>query len=117
MKAIALFVLLATSAQSSDVTHVWGRITAVTQSGLQVDRTSSPIRNPLTVAASATSPSTPPQNSREACLRTCARVGVDIIGIATRTGVQATRVIVYEGNRPVRMTAGAPVTATNGSTR
>ena len=46
------------------------------------------------------------------------RVGrtVDILGIETaKSGVQATRVIVYEGNRPVRMPAGARVTAADGS--
>jgi len=113
-----LFVLLATSAQSSDVTHVWGRITAVTQSGLQADQNF--IADPqsayrrgkrnITFNSATKFQGSLPQDLREG--RT-----VDIIGIATRTGVQATRVIVYEGNRPVRMTAGAPVTATNGSTR
>ncbi len=45
------------------------------------------------------------------------RVGrtVDILGRETSAGVQATRVIVYEGYSPVRMPAGARVLAPNGS--
>ena len=46
------------------------------------------------------------------------RVGriVDILGLETAiSGVQATRVIVYEGNRPVRMPAGIRVIAPDGS--
>ena len=43
---------------------------------------------------------------------------VDIIGLETTDpGVQATRVIVYEGNAPVRMPAGARVIAPDGSVR
>jgi len=46
------------------------------------------------------------------------RVGrtVEIIGRETTvSGVQATRIIVYEGNHPVRMPAGARVIAPDGS--
>lgn len=46
------------------------------------------------------------------------RIGrtVDIIGLETTdSGVQATRVIVYDGNAPVRMSAGAQVIAPDGS--
>ena len=46
------------------------------------------------------------------------RVGrtVDIIGLETKdSGVQATRVIVYDGKVPVRMPAGARVIAPDGS--
>jgi hypothetical protein len=118
MKALALFVLRATSALSSNVTHVWGRITAVTQNGFQVDQNFNADpqsayrrgKRNITFKSATKFQGRLPQDLRVG--RT-----VDIVGVATRTGVPATRVIVYEGNRPVHITAGARVTATNGSTR
>lgn len=40
---------------------------------------------------------------------------VDILGTKAGSAVRATRVIVYEGNRPVRMPKGARVIEPNGA--
>jgi hypothetical protein len=42
---------------------------------------------------------------------------VDIIGLETDSGVQATRVVVYEGGAPTRISHGAAIAAPNGSRR
>jgi hypothetical protein len=97
--------------------RVWGRITAINKSGFEVDQNfnadpqSGYRRGKRQVTFNSTT-------KFEESARQDLRVGrtVDIIGIEiTNLGVQATRVIVYEGNRPVRMCAGARMISPDGS--
>jgi hypothetical protein len=101
----------------ANITHVWGRITAVTEEGFVVDQNfnadpqSGYRRGKRQIILNW-------DTEFEESARQDLRVGrtVDIIGLKTSDlGVQATRVIVYEGNAPVRMPAGAVVTTPDGS--
>ncbi len=115
--ALSLFVTATLTAQPG-VEHVWGRITALNKSGFEVDQNfnadpqSAYRRGKRQITLNSTT-------KFEESARLDLRVGrtVDIIGVETTTnsGVQAKRVIVYEGNRPVRMHAGARVISTDGS--
>ena len=96
---------------------VWGRITAINKSGFEVDQNfnadprSGYRRRKRQITFNSTT-------KFEESTRQDLRVGrtVDIIGIDTmNSGVQARRVIVYDGNRPVRMPAGVRVTSPDGS--
>jgi hypothetical protein len=103
----------------ANITHVWGRITVVTKDGFEVDQNfnadpqSGYRRGKRQITLSS-------DTKFEERARQDLRAGrmVDIIGLETTDpGVQATRVIVYEGNAPVRMPAGARVIAPDGSVR
>lgn len=97
--------------------HVWGRIKSVGKSGFVVEQN-----------YGATDPHSAyrRQNRRividshtrfEDSAREDLRPGrdVDVIGTKDGSAVRATRVIVYEGNRPVRMPAGTRIIEPNGS--
>lgn len=114
--ALSLFVAATVLAQQG-LEHVWGRITAINKLGFEVDQNfnadpqSGYRRGKRQITFNSTT-------KFEGSARQDLRVGrtVDIIGTeTTNSGVQATRVIVYERNAPVRMPAGAQVISTNGS--
>ena len=114
--ALALFVTATVLAQPRSE-HVWGRVSAMTKSGFEVDQNfnadpqSGYQRRKRQITFNS-------KTKFEASARQDLRVGrtVDIIGLETTdSGVQATRVIVYDGNVPVRMPAGARVIAPDGS--
>lgn len=114
--ALSLFVTATVLAQPG-LEHVWGRISAMTKSGFELDQNfnadpqSGYRRGKRQITFNS-------KTKFEESARQDLRVGrtVDIIGIeTTNSGVQATRVIVYEGNRPVRMRAGARVISPDGS--
>jgi len=118
IRALFLFVTAIAFAQPRGLEHVWGRISAVTKSGFEVDQNFN--ADPL--SAYRRGKREIQLNSRtkfQDSAREDLRVGrtVDILGRETSAGVQATRVIVYEGYRPVRMPAGARVIAPDGSVR
>jgi len=118
MRVLALFLFVAATAfAQARSEHVWGRISAVTKSGFEVDQNFN--ADPQSGYRRGKREITFTSKTRfEGSAREDLRVGrtVDILGIETaKSGVQATRVIVYEGNRPVRMPAGARVTAADGS--
>ena len=118
MRVLALFLFVTAIASAQPrLEHVWGRISAMTKSGFEVDQNfnadpqSGYRRGKRQITFNS-------QTKFQGSAREDLRVGrtVDILGLeTTNSGVQATRVIVYEGNRPVRMPAGARVTATDGS--
>jgi hypothetical protein len=114
--ALSLFVTTTVLAQPG-LEHVWGRITIIDKSGFEVDQNfnadphSGYRRGKRQITFNSTT-------KFEESARQDLRVGrtVDIIGIeTTNSGVQATRVIICEGNRPVRMRAGARVIPADGS--
>jgi hypothetical protein len=97
--------------------HVWGRISAINKSGFEVDQNfnadprSGYRRGKRQITFNS-------ETKFEDSARQDLLVGrpVDILGRETTDGgVHATRIIVYEGNAPVRMPAGARVTAPDGS--
>jgi hypothetical protein len=115
---VSALILLVTAAAFAQVRleHVWGRISAVTKSGFEVDQNfnadpqSGYRRGKRQITFNS-------KTKFEESAREDLRIGrtVDILGReTTRSGVQAARIIVYEGNRPVRMPAGAQVMSTNG---
>lgn len=117
MRILALSLCLAATVLAQPrLEHVWGRISAINKSGFEVDQNFNADpqsgyrrgRRQITVTS---------ETKFEESAREDLRVGrtVDIIGRETDSDVQAARVIVYEGNAPVRMTAGARVTAPDGS--
>jgi Domain of unknown function (DUF5666) len=117
MRIRALFLFVAATAFAQPrLEHVWGRISALTKSGFEVDQNfnadpqSGYRRGKREIKFNS-------KTKFEESAREDLRVGrtVDILGLETSSGVQATRVIVYEGNRPVRMPAGARVIAPDGS--
>lgn len=116
---LSLFILTGlVGAPPADITHVWGRITAVTRGGFEVDQNFN--ADPQSgyqrgIRQITFNSGTRFQASRPRDLR----VGrtVDIIGHIAGPGVRATRIIVYEGNRPVRMPAGSRVTLPNGTVK
>lgn len=93
----------------SNITHVWGRVTAVTNAGFEVDQNfnAEPQSGYLRRSRHITFNS---HTEFESSVPQDLRVGrtVDIMGSDTAdSGVQAARVTVYDGNAPVRMPAGA----------
>ena len=101
----------------ANITHIWGRITAVSTGGFEVDQNfnadpqSGYRRGERQITLSS-------DTQFEDSVRQDLRAGrtVDIIGLKmTDSVVQATRVIVYEGNVPVRMPAGARVIRPDGA--
>ena len=97
----------------ANITHVWGRITAVTKAGFEVDQNfnSDPQSGYLRRKRQITFNS---DTEFEASVPQDLRVGrtVDIIGLdTTDSGVQAAQVTVYDGNAPVRIPALARVIA------
>ena len=102
----------------ANITHVWGRVSAVTQGGFEVDQNfnADPQSGYRRGKRQITFDS---ETEFEGSVRHDLRVGrtVDIIGLETDSDVQATRVTVYDGNAPVRMPAGARVIAPDGSVR
>ncbi len=88
----------------ANITHVWGRISAVTQTGFEVDENfnadphSGYRRGKRAIQLNA-------DTTFQDSLKQDLRVGrtVDVIGLEMNSGVQATRVIVYDGNAPVRL--------------
>jgi hypothetical protein len=102
----------------ANITHVSGRISAVTQGGFEVDQNfnadpqSAYKRGRRTIAFTSDTEfvGSVPQDLQVG--RT-----VEIVGLKTDSTVQATRVTVYEGNAPVRMPAGARVIRTDGTVR
>jgi hypothetical protein len=118
MRVMALSLYLtATVLAQPGLEHVWGRITAVTKSGFEIDQNFN--ADPQSGYRRGKREITIDSNTKfEESARQDLRVArtVDIIGRETvDSGVQATRVIVYEGNTPVRMSAGARVRAADGS--
>jgi hypothetical protein len=117
MRMLALFLFVtATVLAQPFYEHVWGRISATTKSGFEVDQNfnadpqSGYRRGKRQVTFNS---ATKFEGSERQDLRV-GRTG-DIIGIdTTRSGVRATRVIVYEGNAPARMPSGARVMAPDG---
>jgi hypothetical protein len=114
--ALSLY-LTATVLAQPPLEPVWGRISAINKSGFEVDQNfnadprSGYRRGKRQITFNS-------KTKFEESARQGLRVGrtVDIIGRETRdSGVQATRIIIYEGNAPVRMPAGARVTAPDGS--
>jgi hypothetical protein len=103
----------------ANIIHVWGRITVVTKEGFEVDQNFN--ADPQSGYRRGKRQITLRSDTQfEESARQDLRAGrtVDIIGLKTTDlGVQATRVIVYEGNAPVRMPAGARVIAPDGSVR
>lgn len=120
MWMLPLLLLFAASAPAQappSITHVWGRITAVAEGKIQIEQNfnadpqSAYRRGKLQISFNS-------KTMFEESARQNLRVGrtVDVIGRkATDAGVQATRIIVYEGNAPVRMPGGASVINTDGS--
>jgi hypothetical protein len=118
MRVLALSLYLtATVLAQPRLEHVWGRISAISKSGFEVDQNfnadpqSGYRRGKRQITFNS-------KTKFEESARQDLRVGrtVDIIGRETKDGsVQATRIIVYEGNAPGRMPAGARVTAPDGS--
>jgi len=93
----------------ANITHVWGRVAAVTKVGFEVDQNfnadpqSSYLRRKRQITFNS-------DTEFEASVPQDLRVGrtVDIIGMDTPdSGVQAARITVYDGNAPVRMPARA----------
>ena len=107
-----------------NITNVYAVITKVTDSGFEVftnpnaDPASAYRKEIRKVAIDANTAFE--ESAREDLKpgRNVQIVGLRIGGLRTGNGeIQATRVIVYEGNHPVRMRAGAVVRAPNGSVR
>jgi hypothetical protein len=103
----------------TNITHVWGRISSVTKAGFDVDQNfnadpqSGYRRGKRQITLNS-------DTEFEESARQDLQVGrtVDIVGLETTdSGVQATRVTVYDGNAPVRMPTGARVIAPDGSVR
>ena len=102
----------------ANITHVWGRISAVTQGGIEVDQNfnadpqSGYRRGKRQITFNS-------DTEFEESVRQDLRIGrtVDIIGLETDSDVQATRVTVYDRNAPVRMPAGARTITPDGSVR
>lgn len=101
----------------ANIDHVWGRITSVTAGQFEVDQNfnadpqSAYRRQARTVFIDA---DTQFQGSAAGDLRPGRTV--DIIGAKTgASGIQASRIIVYEGNAPVRMPSGTRVIAPDGT--
>ena len=109
MRVLALSLFLtATVLAQPGLEHVWGRITAVNKSGFEVDQNfnadpqSGYRRGKRRVTFN-------PTTKFEESARQDLRVGrtVDIIGIErANSGVQAARVIIYEGKRPCECALG-----------
>jgi hypothetical protein len=103
----------------ANITHVWGRIRAVTKAGFEVDENfnadpqSGYRRGKRQITFNS-------DTEFEESGRQDLRVGrtVDIIGLKTTdSGVEAARVTIYDGDAPVRTPAGARVTGPDGSVR
>lgn len=103
----------------ANITHVWGRISAVTAGGFEVEQNFNADpqsgyrrgKRRITFDSKTKFEESVPQDLRIG--RT-----VDIIGLETsHSDVQATRVTIYQGGQPVRMRPGAPVRAPSGSVR
>lgn len=101
---------------SANIVHVWGRIRSVAAGQFEVEQNfnadpqSSYRRGLRQIAFDANT-----QFEASAPADLLAGRTVDIIGLKTSgSAVQATRIIVYEGNRPVRMPAGAAIASPNG---
>lgn len=100
----------------ANITHVWGRITAVASDRFEVDQNYNAdpqsgyrrVKRRITFNSDTKFDESAPQDLR---------VGrdVDIIGLETDANVQATRVTIYEDRAPIRMPAGARVIAPDGS--
>ena len=104
----------------ANIAHVWGRITAVTSAGFEVDQNFN--ADPQSAYRRGTRQiAVAPGTEFEASAREDLRIGrtVDIIGLKTSDSVvEATRVIVYDDHgSPVRMPAGGRVTLPNGEIR
>jgi hypothetical protein len=117
MRVLALFLFAAATAFGQTwLEHVWGRISAVTKLGFEVDQNFN--ADPQSGYRRGKRQIT--FNSRtkfEESTREDLRVGrtVDILGLETASsGVRATRVIAYEGNRPVRMPSFVRIQGTGG---
>jgi Domain of unknown function (DUF5666) len=114
--ALSLYVTATVLAQPR-LEHVWGRISAINKSGFEVDQNFN--ADPQSGYRRGMRHITFNSNTKfEGSARQDLRVGrtVDIIGRETTdSSVQATRIIVYEGNAPVRIPAGARVLASDGS--
>lgn len=115
---VAFLAAISAVAQTSSAfpTHVWGKIKSVGKSGFVIDQNYN--ADPQSAYRR--------QNRRiilnsdtkfEGSERQDLRAGrdVDILGTKDGSAVRATRVVVYEGNRPVRMPVGARVILPNGS--
>jgi len=106
----------------ANITHVWGRVTAVSSASFDVDQNfnadpaSAYKRITRRIDLSA-------DTAFESSSREDIRPGreVDVIGLETGletdSGVQATRVVVSEGGVPTRMSRPAVIVAPNGSRR
>jgi hypothetical protein len=115
--AILFLVIRALAAQYENLDHVWGRITKIGSAEFEVDQNfnadpqSAYRRRPRQIVFNS-------HTRFEASASEDLHVGrtVDIIGLKMNSSrVKATRIIVYEGNAPVRMPAGAAVLAPDGS--
>jgi hypothetical protein len=116
MRIAVAFLLASAAVAQTFPSHVWGRIESIGKSTFIIDENYN--ADPRSAYAR--------QNRRiilnsdtkfQGSERQDLRVGrtVDILGPKAGSAVRATRVIVYEGNAPVRMRAGTRVIAPNGS--
>jgi hypothetical protein len=101
----------------ANVTHVWGRISAVTEGKFEVEQNFN--ADPQSAYQRRTRQITfNADTAFEESASQDLRVGrtVDIIGLETmESRVQATRVTVYDGDAPVGMPSGARVISPDGS--
>ncbi len=116
---IAVAFLLASAAVAETpprLTHVWGRVESVGKSGFVIDQNYN--ADPASAYVRQNRRIVIDSHTRfEASDRRDLRAGrtVDIMGTKDGSSVRAIRVVVYEGNRPVRMLPGARVIEPNGS--
>jgi len=114
--ALSLYLTVTVLAQPRFV-HVWGCITAINRSGIEIDQNFN--ADPQSGYRRGERQITFTSKTKfDESARQDLRVGrtVDIIGLETAdVGVQATRIIVYQGNAPVGMPAGGRMIAPDGS--
>jgi len=116
---LSLMLIGTGSAQTNGLDHVWGRITALTKDGFVIDQNYN--ADPASAYRRQKREIRINSDTRfEESARGDLRPGrtVDVIGLKkTGSVVQATRVVVYEGNSPVRMKTGGRVISPDGSVR
>lgn len=126
--AVAFLLAAAAIAQTPRVVpmHVWGRIESVGKSGFVIDQNYN--ADPHSAYRRQNRKIAIDSHTRfESSVRQDLRAGRDVDVIGTKDGgtkdggtkdgsaVRATRVIIYEGKRPVRMPAGARAILPDGS--
>jgi hypothetical protein len=119
MRATVAFLVAATAVgqtSAPNLTHVWGRVESVGKSRFVIDQNYN--ADPHSAYQRQNRRIVMDSHTRfEESERRDLRAGrtVDILGTKDGSAVRAVRVIVYEGNRPVRMPAGTRAILPNGS--